>query len=354
MNVELITIYFKKIFKSRLIRIVFFAMIFLLVWFLGLYIYKQINIPVGSEFEQKHFVIKKGESLNQISNNLKKAGLIRNAFLFKFYVLGKGWAKKMKAGEYELTPYFNMVQIAEKIKNGETISNEVLITIPEGFTVEQIANRLEKNGIVNAEDFLNYQLPIGNYEFLPSEDSKLEVLKLEGYLFPDTYRFKKSSSAEKVAGKMLNNFNKKVTSELRKEIERQGKTINEIIIMASLLEKEVVSYDDKRIVSGIFWRRLENNYPLESCATIAYILKVDKWRYSYKDTRINSPYNTYIHTGLPPSPICNPGIESIKAAIYPKRTEYNYFLTDPKTKETIFSKTLEEHNMNKRKYFGKF
>ena len=341
-------------FKSRLRWVIFFAIIFLLIWFLGLYIYEQINIPVSSKFEQKYFVIKRGESLDQISNNLKKAGLIRNAFLFKFYVLGKGWARKMKAGEYNLAPCFNMIQIAKKIKNGETISNEVSITIPEGFTVEKIAERLEKNGIVNAEDFLNYQLPIENYKFLSNKNSKLKILKLEGYFFPDTYRFKKNSSAKEVAEKMLNNFDRKLTPELREEIKRQKKTINEIVIMASLLEKEVVSYEDKRIVSGIFWKRLEKNLPLESCATIAYILKVDKWRYSYKDTRINSPYNTYIHTGLPPSPICNPGIESIKAAIYPKKTEYNYFLTDPKTKETIFSKTLEEHNRNKRKYFGKF
>jgi len=117
------------------------------------------------------------------------------------------------------------------------------------------------------------------------------------------------------------------------------------------LEKEIKSDEDRVIVAGIFWKRLENKYPLESCATIAYILGVDKWRYSYEDTRIKSPYNTYINIGLPPTPINNPGLSAIRAAIYPQETDYNFFLTDPETGNTIFSKTFQEHNRNKAKYF---
>ena len=121
--------------------------------------------------------------------------------------------------------------------------------------------------------------------------------------------------------------------------------------MASILEREVKSDEDRAIVSGIFWKRLESNYPLESCATIAYILEIDKWRYSVEETRIESPYNTYLNVGLPPTPINNPGLSAIEAAVYPEYTDYNFFLTDPETGVTIFSKTFDEHNANKRKYF---
>ncbi len=148
---------------------------------------------------------------------------------------------------------------------------------------------------------------------------------------------------------MRENFNRKLDEELRDEIARQDKTIKEIIIMASLLEREVPTYQDQRIVSGIFYQRLKTNYPLESCATIAYILGIDKWRYSIEDTRIESPYNSYLNIGLPPGPICNPGLSAIKAAIYPQENEYNFFLSKPNG-ETVFSKTLEEHNENKAKY----
>jgi len=121
--------------------------------------------------------------------------------------------------------------------------------------------------------------------------------------------------------------------------------------MASLLEKEVNTKEDREIVSGIFWRRIKEGRPLQSCATIAYILGIDKWRYSFEDTRIKSPYNTYLHKGLPPGPISNPGVESIRSAIFPRKSDYNYFLTDPETGNTIFAETIEEHNQNKIKYF---
>jgi len=120
--------------------------------------------------------------------------------------------------------------------------------------------------------------------------------------------------------------------------------------MASLIEKEVRTSEDMKIISGIFWQRIENRQGLESCATLAYILGVNKPQYSVVDTKIDSPYNTYKHRGLPPSPIANPGLNAITAAIYPKETDYNYFLSDPATGQTIFSRTLGEHNLNKAKY----
>ena len=175
-------------------------------------------------------------------------------------------------------------------------------------------------------------------------------MELEGYLFPDTYEIRRDEGIEEIVTKMLQNFDKKMTKDLKEELKRQNKTIFEIIIMASVLEKEVKILEDKEIVSGIFWKRIEEKMPLQSCATIAFIKGENQWQYSYEDTRIKSPYNTYLNLGLPLGPISNPGIESIKAAIFPKESEYNYFLTDPETGKTIFSKTYEEHNANKSKY----
>jgi UPF0755 protein len=173
---------------------------------------------------------------------------------------------------------------------------------------------------------------------------------LEGFLFPDTYRVFKNATAEDIVQKLLDNFNDKLTLDLRTDIAKQGKSIFDVITMASIIEKEVKSPEDMKIVSGIFWQRTGDSYPLESCATLAYILGVNKKQYTYEDTKINSPYNTYQNAGLPPGPICNPGLAAIQAAIYPQTTDYHYFLTRPDTGATIFSKTYQEHLRNKAKY----
>jgi len=300
----------------------------------------------------------------EISQNLKQANLIKESFWFKFYVLTKGWAARLQAGQYILSPSMNIPQIALKMVSGQAKANEKTVTIPEGFTIKQIEARLAKVGLIEEGELINFNL--SDLEMpgkMPGILGKMPgILKneaaghpaqhlLEGFLFPDTYRFAKDSSVEEIVAKMLDNFEKKLTPDLQAEIEKQGKTIFEIITMASLLEKEVVSREDRQIVSGIFWQRLASNYPLESCATIAYVLGLDKWRYSYDDTRIKSPYNTYLNIGLPAGPICNPGLSAIQAAIYPQKTDYNFFLSAPDG-QTIFSQTLEEHNLNKAKYFG--
>jgi UPF0755 protein len=290
----------------------------------------QLNIPLNVQSAEQIFTIEKGESLKEIASRLEEANLIRDRIWFLVYVFYKGWAAELQAGQYELSPSLNIPQIAQKIVKGEVVSQEIVITIPEGFTLKQIDARLSQAGLIEAGQLLKQP-------------------QLEGYLFPDTYRFDQEASLDEIIAKMRENFDRKLDENLRKEITRQGKTIKEIVIMASLLEKEVPTDKDRRIVSGIFWKRIKNNYPLQSCATIAYILGVDKWRYSIEDTKVDSPYNTYQNIGLPPGPICNPGLSAIKAAIYPQETDYNFFLSKPDG-ETVFSRTLEEHNLNKAKY----
>jgi len=338
---------FLKIIKDRKFITITGGILILILIFLFVFFY-QLNTPLSKNIKERIFIVKEGEGLEEIAKNLGKEGLINSKWVFFYYVWLRGKAANLQAGDYNLSPSMSILEIAKKIINGDIIEDWIKITIPEGWTNKQIEDKLIELGIVNPEDYDFYRITTESYPFLNDKPSNHS---LQGYLFPDTYYFYKDSDIENVVKKMLDNFKEKLTKDLIKEIEEQEKSIFEIITMASILEREVRAYEDMRIVSGIFWKRIENNYPLESCATIAYILGVDKWRYSYEDTRIESPYNTYINIGLIPSPINNPGLSAIKAAIYPEESDYNFFLSDPETGKTIFSKTLEEHNTNKRKYF---
>jgi len=323
----------KIINKKRFLVVLFsFILIIIILFVISSYSFLkyQIETPLNNQTEEIVFIIEKGDGLKLIADNLERDGVIRNKAWFTAYVFYKGWAGNLQAGEYSLDSDLNIIQIAEKIFKGNIISREIKITIPEGFNLKQIDARLAEADLIEADE-LSIQSD------------------LEGYLFPDTYEFNKKMDLDEIINIMRDNFNKKLDNDLINEIQRQGKTIEEIIIMASIIEKEVSIYEDRRIVSGVFWNRLSINYPLQSCATIAYILGKDKWIYSIEDTKVESPYNTYQNIGLPPGPISNPGILAIRAAIYPQYSDYYFFLSKPDG-ETVFSKTFEEHEENINKY----
>jgi len=301
------------LFQNKRFILIFFSAIFLLVIILGLF-----SPNCGGE--ERIVKIEKGWGLSEVGQKLKDEGLISNKWMFVLYVWIRGYNNHLQAGEYLLSPKMSMFKIAKTIALGEVNPNWVKITIPEGWTNKQIEERLIKNEVIGSDDKLSTEL--------------------QGYLFPDTYYFYRGTGVDSVVKKMRENFDKKVGKD----------TKYDILKMASILEKEVISDEDRAIVSGIFWKRIKNSYPLQSCATIAYILGKEKLQYSYADTRVKSPYNTYLNIGLPPTPINNPGLSAIKAALNPKQTDYNFFLTDPATSKTIFSKTLEDHNANKVKY----
>ena len=314
----------------------FFLILIILIFLSVSFILDEIYLPKSFKLEkEKLFLVKPGQNLFQISENLEKEGLIKNKFFFDFYIFIKGVQRKLQAGEYSLSSSESINRIAEKIISGDIA--KTVVTIPEGWTQKQIE---EKIGLK-----------------LPGEN-------LEGFLFPDTYQFSRGVSGEEVVEKMRENFEKKITPELREEIEGQGKTIFEIVIMASLLEKEVKTFEDKELVSGILWKRLENGMPLQVDATITYITgkrttnpegvasRPYGAKISKEDLQIDSPYNTYKYLGLPPGPICNPGLHSINAAIYPKNSQYWYYLSDSEGK-TYFSETLEKHNFYKAKYLSR-
>ncbi|MDI6591527.1 MAG: endolytic transglycosylase MltG [Patescibacteria group bacterium] len=294
-------------------------LIFLLI-FPG-FIWQGIYLPKDqSSSEEKLFRIERGENLFQIAKNLEEEDLIKSKFWFNFYILMKGAQRKLQAGDYLFNSSMSVGEITKKIISGDIAKEK--ITIIEGWDLKQIGSYLENKGIAGAEE-LDKKRP-----------------ELEGYLFPDTYWIKKGESLEEIIEKMKANFQKKT---------KGLKITPEILIMASLLEKEVKTKEDKELVSGILWKRLENNIPLQVDATITYITGKKTIRISKEDIQIDSPYNTYKYLGLPKGPICNPGLESILASIYPKDSPYWYYLSVPGGK-TIFSETLEEHNIAKAKY----
>lgn len=301
-------------------------MIGLLLW--------QVYLPKNPFSEEEViFHIDKGTGSKEIALNLESQGLIYWAPLFRVYTLLTGVSRDLQAGTYQFSPSMNLFTLVQKLTRGDIAKEE--ITIIEGWNLKDIAWYFENKGMFQAEEL--FELNNGSWQG-----------GLEGYLFPDTYLVSYGVSLAEIVQQMQANFDQK-TAPLQEEIERQSKTLAEIITMASLIEKEVRTKEDKEIVSGIFWKRIKLGKPLESCASIAYIKGIPQWIYSYDDTRIDSPYNTYLNYGLPTGPICNPGLESIEAALHPQESDSWYWLSTPEG-ETIFSKTLEEHNIAKAKY----
>jgi len=302
----------------------------------------------GSHEGIRIFHIEKGEGNSVVSRNLAKDELISGSWYFNYYMRSSGLLSKILPGDYELSGKMTIPEIATRITQEQDKS--VKATFPEGWDSKKIAERLSANGF-SGDEFLSI-VNAPSYD-LTSKYSFFSLLpksvSLEGYLFPDTYFFSQKLTSEDVVRKFLNNFDNRLNQDIREAIKKQGKSLEDIVTMASIIEREVKNEEDRKIASGIFWNRIKSGQPLQSCATIAYILGTSKEQYSFEDTRIESPYNTYINQGLPPGPISNPGLSSIEAAVFPNNTNYNYFLSDPKTGKTIFSRTLEEHNLNKDK-----
>lgn len=343
-------------------KLLFFLSITIFLIFLVIYslaiIYRPIHNYPG---EEKIINIENGRGSREIADILKKEGIIKSKIFFLIYTSLKGEASNLKSGFYSFSTSMNIPQIVDKLVKGDVLKER--ITIIEGWNLRDIGFYFENLGMFQAEEFwelagfpgVDYSkindLPEPKdfsyqYDFLAEKKANVG---LEGYLFPDTYEVVKGESLEGIIKKMLSNFDVKLKKELKEEIQKQDKSIFEIITMASLIEKEVRTIEDKKIVSGILWKRLKNGMPLQVDATISYITGKKTTSVSLQETKIDSPYNTYKNKGLPLGPIANPGLDSIIAAIYPEESDYWYYLSTPEGK-TIFSRTLQEHNIAKAKY----
>ncbi|MFH0929843.1 MAG: endolytic transglycosylase MltG [Candidatus Moraniibacteriota bacterium] len=326
------------------------GLFFVLVLFEAYIFNRQASFSHGTGNVFQNFEIAEGEGVKDIGQKLADVQIVKSKYYFDYYIWKTGGRGKIQAGKYELKGTMTIPEIVQALSVGEIVSNEVKVTFPEGISAKEMGEILKKKGF-DAESFLS-KADCGcgvktDYEFIVGKPTGAN---LEGFLFPDTYIFFKDAGAVSIINRMLLNFDEKLTPKMREDIQNQKKNIFDVVTMASILEKEMRTSDDMKVASGIFWDRISVGMPLQSCATIAYVLGKEKKQYSIEDTRTPSPYNTYINKGLPPGPIDNPGMNSILAAIYPTKTEYNYFLTNPVTGKTIFSKTLEEHAANKAKY----
>ncbi|HCC23773.1 TPA: endolytic transglycosylase MltG [Candidatus Falkowbacteria bacterium] len=319
--------------------------VFVVFWF-GLNI--MIEAPNNNPFGSKKLIVDEGMGVGDIAERLKNEGFTKKDFIFKTYVLLRGLRAEFHPGEYQLETNMNLKEIITILTDERTVRDEVSITIIEGWKNVEIAEYLESKVLFSAEDFLHVanETPNFDYNFL---GFKPRTVGLEGFLYPDTYVVYTDSTPEDVIIKMLDNFERKLDAEVMKEIGRQKRDLYEVLTLASIVEKEMFGYENRQIVAGIFWERLGDNYPLQSDATVNYITRKGTTRPSLDDTKIENPYNTYQVIGLPPTPICNPSIEAIRAVVYPKETDYYFFLTTPNNK-IIFSRNHEEHIANRIKY----
>lgn len=316
----------------------------------------QIYLPHADFRGSKTVIVETGLGSRKIGAFLKYEGVIDSKWAFVLYVSLKGSASDLKPGTYVWQDSITIPELTHDLLRGGSI--ERVITIPEGWGVRDIAEYFTENSVAPQDEFLRLAGAggaahfRGDFSFLADAP---QIAGLEGYLFPDTYRIFRDATSKDIIIKMLANFDKKLTPDLREEITRRKKTIFDIVRMASLIEKEVISDEDRAIVSGILWKRLRLGIPLQVDATVVYAnqLTTDNQqpttRITTEDTKIDSPYNTYKYYGLPPGPIANPGISAIRAAIEPKESEFLYYLSAPDGR-TIFSRTLHEHNAAIKKY----
>ncbi|MFA6098642.1 MAG: endolytic transglycosylase MltG [Patescibacteria group bacterium] len=327
----------------------------------GLYFWNQVSLPVSSSEDELIFTIAEGQGVKEIAANLDEQGIIRSAWWFETYVFLDKSESKFIAGDYGLRKNMNIKEMVQALTGGSPPSEEA-ITIKEGWKIADIADYLQEKGVVTKEDFTATALTTDTRNIIPDKQYTFLADKpsdqgLEGFLFPDTYRIFKSTTSAEIIERQLNNFGVKFTDQMVEDAAADNMNIYQIVTLASILEKEIKIKrikgqpinNDLNVAAGVFYNRLNSGVALQSDATVNYVTGGGDTQPSSSDIKVDSLYNTYKYKGLPPGPICNPSIDAIKAAIYPEKTDYFYFLTKPDD-TTVFSKTYEEHLQNKKKY----
>ena len=347
--------------KSRRTLLIIGALIALA---LGYFLYTSsryqyfISTPVNpSNPIDTAFLIKRGESVVTIAKNLHDKDLILDEDAFKNYTRQNSIDDKIIAGRFMLNQSLTIPQIAEKITN--TKNGEVSLTVPEGMTIRGIDERLVGLSVIQPGEFIQATKDFNNYKkfpFLSADEQKIRALPhpLEGYLFPDTYFIDAGHfNAQDLIDLMLKNFQKKLPAGAlalitKKDDGKNGRSLYDVITMASMVEKEVRTDGDRALVAGVLWKRNDNHWFIGADATLLY-LKDDR-TIDAADLSEASPYNTRNKQGLPPGPISNPGLKSIEAALQPADSAYFYYLTKPGTGEVVYARTNDEQNANKAKY----
>ncbi len=330
------------------------AVLVLILVVLVFYLTK-VNRPASSESREVNFTVMKGDRSHVIANNLENEKIISSSGIFLIYSTLHAASSKFQAGEYVLNSDMAIPEIVDVLTHGKVVPTDRSVTLVEGLTNKQIAHYLSEREIIANDSDLEIVLkktPVVKFIDLAKE------FDYQGFLFPDTYKIAKDAGVDVLVGKMLANFENKVTDQMVLD----SHNFKQALIVASIVEKEVGRNQDKitdedlqtlqkerELVASVFYNRLKIGMPLESDATVNYITGKSDRSVTIEDTKIKSPYNTYKYRGLPPGPIGNPGLNAIKAAIYPASSDYLYFLNAPDG-TAYFARTLAEHNANKAKY----
>jgi UPF0755 protein len=304
----------------------------------GSIVYNMAQAVNAGAGEQVPVTVKPGMATQAIGELLSDKGLIKNAFLFRLVAKLEGQDGSLQAGEYVFTRAMTVQQIVGKLARGETAFRQ--FTVPEGYTIDQIAVLLESKKLASAAKFKSVAAAYAPYDYInPSPASKYRA---EGFVFPDTYKVSAGTGEEQLVKLMMSQFDSQFTPVMRQQAADGGLSVREAVILASLVEKEARAEKERPVIAGVFLRRLKLEMPLQSCATIQYILGYPKPELTVQDTEIPSPYNTYLNPGLPPGPIASPGLASLKAVLAPADTDYLYFVAD-KDGSHVFSRSYEEH-----------
>lgn len=353
---------------KEVIKVITWFLILLSVVVFAIFIYGVIKIrqPITTDSRPQTFEVAKGQTSKQISKSLSSQNIIGHDLLFRIYIWSKGAEGKLQAGTYTLDSNMNIPEIVRVLSLGQVKSSGVRVTVVEGWSAKDIGKRFENLSLITSEQFLdavqNKNNFVEEFDFLNNTPVSAS---LEGFLFPDTYVFKDSANSDEIIRIILKNFGNKITPEIMEQIKKQNRNLYEVLILASIVEREVgrnlkqgsiltdqdrvVLAQERRIVSSVFLNRLRIGMALESDATLNYVIDMGRSRATFEDLKIDSPYNTYKNKGLPPTPISNPSLDAILSVVNPAQTDYLFFLTSPDGK-AYFAKTLSEHIQNREKY----
>lgn len=282
--------------------------------------------------------IREGMSTAEIAERLAEKDIIVSSLRFRLFARLYGYDDKFRPGSYTFTANMSDEEVFEKLLMGEKIV--IRFTVPEGFGVKEIAERLDSLELADKEEFLKAAADFAPYDYMRKRQNVFYAA--EGFLFPDTYNVESDIEIDEILKLMAGNFDDRLTKTMRTTAENMGLSIYDLITLASLVEREVRFPEDRPIVAQVLLKRLKLNMPLQTDATLQYLMDAPKEEVSIADTQIDSPYNTYQHTGLPPGPIANPGMASIEAVLHPSDTDYLYFVAD-KLGHNHYAYTYEEH-----------
>ncbi len=334
-----------NLFSRHRTSLISLALLFLCLFAMYWFFFSPPSGPVLT----KSIVIKKGTPLKKVSIELEKEGIIRDATLFMGLATLLGKKKEIKAGEYDFHTRMHPWEVLNILSKGQV--KQRLVTIAEGLTLSQVAQHLNDLKIVEKKAFLEKA-------FSPSLIISLGLSysatgtpgpSLEGYLFPDTYHLTSEMTYEEIIQMMVQQFNKVFNKEWIRRAAQLGMSQREVVILASIIEKETALPEEKPLISAVFHNRLRKKIPLQSDPTVIYGIKNFNGNLTRTDLQRPSPYNTYLSNGLPPTPICNPGKDSLLAALYPSPVSYLYFVSKNDGSH-YFSSTMEEHNRAVWKY----